>query len=930
MQGYEGELWGLAWVDDILMESSLFKYIWRYTRAQQIWILTIILISMVPYFLALDLPKRIVNGPIQGQGFEGEGATQPFLQIAFDVPSWISSVGTVTLFNGFELGQLPFLFCLCATFLGFVCINGLFKFYINTYKGRLGERMLRRLRYQLLDRILRFPNSYFRRIKAPEAATMIKDEVEPLGGFIGDMLVQPVFLGGQALTAMLFIMVQDFWLGAIAGSIVLVQAFLIPRLRRRLLILGKRRQLTARALAGRVGEVVDGINNVHTNDTSNWERADLASRLGTIFAIRYELFQRKFFIKFLNNFLAQLTPFMFYLIGGYLVITGDLDIGQLVAVIAAYKDLPGPVADLIAYDQQRLDVQIKYTQVIEQFQPDNMMEPELQTPPAGPVPEIKEGFAVSRVGVVDDAGTNLLESATFKFGPNEQVAAVGTVNSGAETMADVMARITVPTSGSISLEGQSLDDHHESLTGRRTAYVGPDVYLPQTSFRDALFYGLKHQPVRERPPEEVDPKERAWEIAEAALAGNTDLDIKAEWLDFEALGTEDLKVADEVARNLLDVVELRQDVFDLGLRGQVDPEQDPELAAKFIEARKALRQRLEDPALSKLVELFEPNSYSLQASVGENLLFGTALGPTFEREKLVGNTYVREVLSKCGLDQAFFDMGHKIAETATELFKDLPPDHPFFERLSFMTSEEIPEYEAALARSASQSLTDASSADQEMFLRLPFDYVEPQHRFGLLDDDMKNKLLEARTAFREGLPETHSDAIAFYDPEVYNPAASLQDNILMGRVAYGVAEGPEKVRDVIHDVLDELELRDEVFQVGLNFNVGNGGKRLNVSQRQKLSLARALIKKPDILIVNRALTALDSRTQQRIIERVLQMASGEDGSDPFGVFWVLQAPRFAEAFKRVLVFDKGALAEDDTPANLLEQGGHYTTLVSST
>ena len=384
-----------------------------------------------------------------------------------------------------------------------------------------------------------------------------------------------------------------------------------------------------------------------------------------------------------------------------------------------------------------------------------------------------------------------------------------------------------------------------------------------------------------------------------------------------------------MARQLLDVVDLRQDVFDLGLRGQVDPEQDPELAEMFLEARKALRQRLEDPSLSKLVELFEPKSYSLQASVGENLLFGTASGPTFERDKLVGNAYVRSVLNGCGLDQAFFDMGTKIAATATELFKDLPPEHPFFERLSFMTSEEIPEYEAALGRAASQTVADATPADQEMFMRLPFDYVEPQHRFGLLDEDMKNKLLEARTAFREDLPEEHSDAIAFYDPEVYNPAASLQDNILLGRVTYGVAEGPEKVREVIHEVLDELELRDEVFQVGLNFNVGNGGKRLNVSQRQKLSLARALIKKPDILIVNRALTALDSRTQAKIIESVLKRANGEDGSDPFGIFWVLQAPRFAEQFDRVLVFDKGSLAEDDTPANLLKQDGHYKALVTS-
>ena len=43
---------------------------------------------------------------------------------------------------------------------------------------------------------------------------------------------------------------------------------------------------------------------------------------------------------------------------------GRLDIGQLVAVISAYKDLPSPIKDLIDWDQQRLDVQVKYAQVV--------------------------------------------------------------------------------------------------------------------------------------------------------------------------------------------------------------------------------------------------------------------------------------------------------------------------------------------------------------------------------------------------------------------------------------------------------------------------------------------------------------------------------------------------------------------------------------
>src|SRR5205807_2058250 len=63
-----------------------------------------------------------------------------------------------------------------------------------------------------------------------------------------------------------------------------------------------------------------------------------------------------------------------------LVIVGRLDIGALVAVIAAYKDLPAPVKELIDWDQQRMDVEIKYGQVVEQFTAEEVAPAELQAP----------------------------------------------------------------------------------------------------------------------------------------------------------------------------------------------------------------------------------------------------------------------------------------------------------------------------------------------------------------------------------------------------------------------------------------------------------------------------------------------------------------------------------------------------------------------
>src|SRR5436189_1301829 len=387
------------------MERSLFRFIIQFSKRDQTLIVTLVVASMVVYYLSLDLPKTIINQAIQGVSFPAADSVKRLL--------------------GFDLHRIPYLFALSVLFLGLIVLNGWLKFQINTMKGWMGERMLRRLRFNLFDFILRFPLTRFRRVKPAEMATMIKDEVEPLGGFIGEALITPLFLGGQALTAMFFILYQQIWLGLIALGVVAVQAFIIPRLRRRQLVLGRERQLTARALAGRIAECVDGATEIHAHDTSNYERAEISARLGRIFRIRFELYQRKFMVKFLNNFLAQLTPFLFYTVGGYLVIVGRLDLGALVAVIAAYKDLPTPVKELIDWDQQRMDVEIKYGQVVEEFAAEEVAPAEL--PAALDAPELpRDGrLKVSNVTLHDDAGARVVDGVSFECSLNQHIAIVG-------------------------------------------------------------------------------------------------------------------------------------------------------------------------------------------------------------------------------------------------------------------------------------------------------------------------------------------------------------------------------------------------------------------------------------------------------------------------------------------------------------------------
>jgi putative ABC transport system ATP-binding protein len=909
------------------MEPSLLRYIWTNSRGDQLWMLLVILASMPTYFMSLDLPKRIVNGPIQGQGFENPDDTQLFMTTYLPLPRWL--IGEpIVLFPGVPLDRVSFLFALSITFLGLVAANGMFKLYINTYKGRMGERLMRRFRYELFDRVLRYPLPRFRRTKASEIASMIKDEVEPMGGFIGDAFTQPLFLGGQAITGLVFIFIQNVPLGIVTLVVVLFQAWLVPLLRQRLIVLGRQRQIEARQLAGRIGEVVESIQETHANDTSNFERTNISSTLGRLYFIRFELYQRKFSVKFINNLLIQFLAFVFYAAGGYLAIRGTLDLGQLVAVIAAYKDLPDPIRGLIDYDQMRQTVDSRYEQIVEQFAADDLQDPSRQVVAPGPVPRIEKGYEVNGLQVIDESGSKLIEKASAHIGVGEQVAVIGAVNSGASHFTEVLARMLRHSSGRVEIDGKPIEELPEYITGQRIAYVDGSTYFPQSSIFDALTYVLKNKPVGELQREGELAREWKISLEEARASGNSDLDPDADWIDRERIGLRnDIELEAAIRKVLIDV-DLEADVRGFGLRGTLDPQEYPELAQQLIKARHHFRDRLGDLGLDGLVEPFDPAEYNTQATIGENILFGTAMSSSWEPANFPTNPIVREIINQAGLEQRIFEMGKEVASTTVELFGDLSSDNAFFDQLTYMEPDQIPVYRAILNRIAGMPLSQVPVADQEMILKLPFAYTESRNRLGLLDESLKVEILKARQLLHDRLEKMEDNPVNFYDPERYNPAASVLDNVLLGRISSSVAEGPQRVTNAIRQLLDELDLTDDIFLIGLSYNIGSGGKRLSETQRQKLHMARALLKKPDFLIVNQALTTLDARAQRMIVDNVLAKSKGRDG-DRFGVVWAPVNMSFAALFERVLVFKQGVLLEDGAPEKLADTSHNYREIIGS-
>ena len=903
------------------MERGLFGFILRYSKREQLLIVPLVIASMVILFASLDLPKTIINEPIQGKRFPNPDSTVTFLRIAPNLPDFLG--GQAVLFEGFALERTPYLIALSLTFLALIVVSGLLKLQINTMKGWMGERMLRRLRYTLFDRILRFPLPHFRRVKSAEMATMIKDEVEPLGGFIGEAIITPLFLGGQALTALIFILYQHVYLGMIAFFMVVVQAVVIPRMRRRLLVLSKERQITARQLAGRIAECVDGVVEIHANDTSNYERAEISARLGKMFLIRFELFQRKFMIKFLNNFLSQVTPFLFYLVGGYLAIVGRLDIGTLVAVIAAYKDLPSPIKELIDWDQQRMDVQIKYTQVVEQFTTDDLAQPELQQVLDAPALPKEGSVRASNLSLLDESGTKVVDGVSFEHSLTEHVAILGNAGSGSSALAHLLSRLVPPASGTIEMGGIDITRAPEAVTGRAIAYVGSAAYLFPISVRENLVYGLKHRPIREAIYEGEALSKREIELRESGRAGNSTHDVRADWIDYEAAGVSNAVEMDARILEVLKTVDLEETIFEFGLRNSVDASQTPGLEESILRARETMRERLDKPGIQELVERFDLDRYNRNATLAENLLFGTPVGKKFDVDNLAQNTYVRKVLDEAGLSGDLLKVGHKVAETMVELFSDLPPGHELFERFSFIQHDDLPHVKEILVQVADVGLDRISESDRNTLLALPFKMISARHRLGLIDEAFEARILEARRLFARNLPPELRGSIEFFDPAKFIGAASLQDNILFGKIVTGQAEGAARIGRLMREMLDELDLRPLVVKIGLNYQVGTGGARLPAPDRQKIAMGRAILRQPVVLVLDQAAAVLDPASQNRLLENILTSRKQR------AVYWVLNRVELAERFGLVMMMDKGRLVERGKFADLRSSGGALHKLLAA-
>jgi len=156
--------------------------------------------------------------------------------------------------------------------------------------------------------------------------------------------------------------------------------------------------------------------------------------------------------------------------------------------------------------------------------------------------------------------------------------------------------------------------------------------------------------------------------------------------------------------------------------------------------------------------------------------------------------------------------------------------------------------------------------------------------------------------------------IGFVTQDVFIFSDTIRNNVIFGRS--GVSE--EELEEVLRtaDILEEVHS----FENGLDTMLGERGITLSGGQRQRLTIARALIGDPPILILDDALSMVDTRTEERILNQVLNLRHNKTN--------LIVSHRISTIGRAdwIIVLDRGEIVEQGSHEELLNVGILYPSL----
>jgi ABC-type multidrug transport system fused ATPase/permease subunit len=244
-----------------------------------------------------------------------------------------------------------FVLTLCAVYGGVVLVHGSAKLALNLYRGWVGERATLDLR----KRIMAVVEPAHAAATVPDTrgveASMVVAEVEPVGAFAGSCISEPLLQGGVLLSAAAYMTHLDPWMALTAAVLFVPQLVFIPMLQGAIV---RRSAVRVKTLRGLSTSIV-----APEYDPEKDGPAD-AARIERAFMLDMGIFTLKFSMNFLMNLCNHLQIIAALLLGGWFVLTDQLEIGGVVAFISAVARLNDPWGDLVNYFRDLSVTNVKF------------------------------------------------------------------------------------------------------------------------------------------------------------------------------------------------------------------------------------------------------------------------------------------------------------------------------------------------------------------------------------------------------------------------------------------------------------------------------------------------------------------------------------------------------------------------------------------
>ncbi|MCE4619038.1 MAG: ABC transporter ATP-binding protein/permease [Desulfurococcales archaeon] len=156
--------------------------------------------------------------------------------------------------------------------------------------------------------------------------------------------------------------------------------------------------------------------------------------------------------------------------------------------------------------------------------------------------------------------------------------------------------------------------------------------------------------------------------------------------------------------------------------------------------------------------------------------------------------------------------------------------------------------------------------------------------------------------------------IAYVPQETYLFPGTIMDNIRISK--------PEASDEEVVEICKTLGIHEFITRLpnGYETDAGEAGKRLSTGEKQLIAIARAMLKDPDIVVLDEALSSVDPKTES-LIRRAMKKLMKDRTS-------ILIAHRLSMALEadRIIVLENGEIVEMGTPRELLERKGKFYSL----